>query len=103
MNNTSERPLVEWARRLQKSTPEPQALLRSMETYLLPLVRCALRSGTGQPVLVDWVKNQLPLFAPEAGPRSDTSGYAAPMARVLCERILERLDPRPQRETVLGP
>ena len=103
MSNTSERPLVEWAMRLQKNTPEPRMLLRSLEAHLLPLVRCALQSETGQPALVDWVKNQLPLFAPEAGPRCDTSRYAAPMARVLCERILERLSPQTRRETVLGP
>lgn len=53
---------------------------------LLPLIRCAIRSGVGQPRLVRWVRRHLP-------PQGDTE--AAPgMARLLSARLVQQLQAR---------
>lgn len=99
----AERPLVEWARRMQTTCPGNQQRLREkMEATLVPMIRCALRTGTGQPPLVNWVQHQLPLLGSDED-RGDPSRLATPLARVLCDRLLARLDPRPGRDTVVGP
>jgi hypothetical protein len=106
MLNTNERPpLLEWAQRLRNSCPssDPQGFRKALEATLLPMIRCALRNGTGQPPLVRWVQRQLPLPEQEAGARADPSRHAGPLARLLCERLMARLDPLPGRETVVGP
>ena|SRR5688572_8352970 len=97
----AERPLVEWARRFQTSCAgSPQHLREKMEALLVPMIRCALRTGLGQPPLVRWVHDQLPLMP--AGEQADPVRLAAPLARRLCDRLMDRLDPLPQRETVLS-
>jgi hypothetical protein len=93
-----ERPLVELARRFQTScSGDPRRLREQLRATLEPMIRCALRTGLGQPPLVRWVQNQLPLL--------DRGGedVAAPLAQALSERLMARLDPLPGRETVLGP
>jgi hypothetical protein len=100
----NERPLLEWARRLESSSGGgPNSLRQTLEATLVPMIRCALRNGTGQLNLVRWVQNQLPLLDPTAGPNPDPARYAGAMARVLCERLMERLEPPSGCETVVGP
>src|SRR5262245_6103883 len=98
----AERPLVEWAKQVQTTCPgSPQRLREKLEATLTPMIRCALRTGLGQPPLVDWIHQQLPLYGSgkEAG---DSSRLAAPLARVLSDRLIARLDPIHGRETVVG-
>lgn len=98
---TTERPLVEWARRFQTTCHgSPQHLREKMEATLLPMIRCALKSGLGQPTLVRWVRDH-------AGPQhavgaNDRLRLAAPLAAELCEHLMARLVPTAERETVLG-
>jgi hypothetical protein len=66
-----------------------------LEASLLPLIRCALRSGLGNPSLVRWVRRQAP-------GQTDPARAAPPLARILCDRLMERIDPLPARETVVG-
>jgi hypothetical protein len=104
MSNTNDRSLVEWARRLQANcAPGPHAFRQALEAKLLPMIRCALNTGLGQPPLVRWVESHLPLFDPRASEGPDRSHFAGPMARVLSQRIADRLDPLHGRETVVGP
>jgi hypothetical protein len=84
-------------RRLREDTP--QQFREALEASLLPMIRCALRSGIGHPHVVNWVRRQA-----EGNPHlsPDPARAAPPMARALCERLLARLDPLPSRETVMG-
>jgi hypothetical protein len=81
--------LLELARKMQRGLPAgPDALRATLEASLLPIVRVAMR-GIGHPHLVQWAREQAP-----AGP------LARDLARRLCDRLMERLDPLPARETV---
>jgi hypothetical protein len=82
----------------------PRALRETLEAGLLPLIRCAIRSGTGLPALVSWVRSNL---AAEPGGRADPARAAPFMARRLCAALLgpdAGADARPdaRRETVVG-
>lgn len=99
----AERPLVEWARRVQTTCSGPQHLREKLQATLEPMIRCALRSGLGQPPLVRWVQHRLPNFHKDSGDRSDLSRLAGPLARELCDCLLARLDPLSGRDTVVGP
>jgi hypothetical protein len=98
---TTDKSLFELAQRMRRGLPNnhPQRFREALEASLLPLIRCALRSGTGHPSVVHWVRQQVANGPP--GP-IDPVRAAPPLARVLCERLLERIDPLPARETVLG-
>jgi hypothetical protein len=81
------------ARQMQRGLPAgPEALRASLEASLLPIVRVAMR-GVGHPHLVRWAKEQGP--SPNGAPARD-------LARRLCDRLMERLDPVSGRETVAG-
>jgi len=94
--------LLDLARHVRRGLREntPERFREALEASLLPMIRCALRSGIGHPHLVSWVRHQAD-SNPQAPP--DPVRAAPPMARALCERLLERLDPLPGRETVAGP
>lgn len=80
--------LLALARRMQQGlAPDPAALRGALEDSLLPIVRVALR-GVGPPGLVNWAR--------EEGPGAP----ARDLARRLCDRLMERLDPLSARETV---
>src|SRR4051794_26970852 len=97
----AERSLTEWAKRFQGSGPsDPQHLRAKLEATLVPMIHCALKTGLGQPTLVRWVREQLPLMTPDQ--QRDPARVAGPLAGQLAERLMARLDPMPQRETVLG-
>jgi hypothetical protein len=100
--NCSDRPLVEFARRIQGDSNDPVIFRQRLEQTLEPMVRCALRSGVGQPVLVQFVEDQLSRIDSRARTRPDRISYAAPIARVLCDRLVNRLNPLHGRETVVG-
>jgi hypothetical protein len=79
------------------SQDNPRQFRATLEASLVPVIRRALRTGTGHPSLLRWVRAQLATAAERS---SDPSRAAAPMARLLCERLLARIDPLPGRETL---
>jgi hypothetical protein len=97
-------PLVDWARSLWAHCAGNRQLVRErLEYYLRPMIHCALRTGVGQPSLVNWVEYQVASVDPAVRARTDGVQFAAGLARVLSERLVTRLDPLPGRETVIGP
>jgi hypothetical protein len=96
----AERSLAEWARRFQGGTGGPQQLREKLERTLAPMIHCAIKTGLGQPTLLRWVRDELPLLADEQ--RRDPARLAGPLASRLAERLMARLDPLHQRETVPG-
>jgi hypothetical protein len=102
--NPSIEPLIDWARGLwARCAGNRQQVRETLEDTLRPMIRCALRSGAGQPYLVDWVQHQLSIVDPDVRARLDGVQFAARLARLLSERLVIRLDPLPGRETVIGP
>jgi hypothetical protein len=80
-----------------------QPASESLEVRLLPLVRLALRSGTGLPALVGWVHRSL--AALEDGLPPDPERTARGLTRLLCD-VLQRKaghEAGPRSDTVLGP
>jgi hypothetical protein len=81
---------------------------QSLEESLVPLVRCALRTGRGHPRLLGWLRRTLPSVPGphQAGMPVDPEVTAAPVARLLCRSLLQRLptsaDRAPALETVAG-
>jgi hypothetical protein len=76
----------------------------ALEARLLPLVRCALRSGRGLPKLVDWVQRSARALA-APGQSADPDRAAPSVARLLCARLAQQLQAQPARpayETVVG-
>jgi hypothetical protein len=89
------------------TAPERRA---SLEASLLPMVRCVLRTGRGNPRLVRWVQKTLPaVTGPRpAGQPVDPDREAVPMARLLCAALLQKMrghtdGARAALETVVGP
>jgi hypothetical protein len=78
---------------------------RSLEESLLPMVRCALRSGQGHPRLVRWVQKTLPVVP---GPHQDGQPVdpdltGPPLTRLLCRTLLrQQREPARALETVIG-
>src|SRR5262245_34401109 len=82
----------------------PERLRARVEESLVPMIRCALRSGRGAPALVQWVRRRLPEAAPAPRP-VDPARVAPEMARELCAALLRQLQARrasPAAETVVG-
>jgi hypothetical protein len=73
----------------------PHSLRETLEASLVPMIRCALRSGAGLPPLVQWVRRHQPVV-------TDPVRTAPAMARQLCARLLEHLQPRHAAETVVS-
>jgi hypothetical protein len=69
----------------------------ALEASLLPMVRCVLRTGRGNPRLVRWVQAALPAVASpqRPGPAVDPDQAAAPVARLLCRALLAQVRSRP--------
>jgi hypothetical protein len=86
----------------------PAERQRALEELLVPLVRCALRTGRGHPRLLGWVRRTLPAVPGphQAGLPVDPDVTAAPLARLLCRTLLQHLParagPAPALETVAG-
>jgi hypothetical protein len=100
--NPADKNLLNLAQHIRRGLPrdDAQGFRDALTINLLPMIRCALRSGVGHPHLVSWVRHQAannPMAAP------DPVRAAPPIARALAERLMERLDPLPGRETVAGP
>jgi hypothetical protein len=96
--NMPDNHLLELAQRMHHDYPDqPDRFRQALQANLLPMIRCALRAGIGHPSLVSWVRCHA---ACEPGESPDPVKAAPPMARVLCERMLERLYPLSGRETV---
>jgi hypothetical protein len=93
------------ASRMKCDPAAPHRFREDLERSLVPMIRCAIRSGTGLPPLVQWVKRHLPAQAARGEHRPSDLEWAAPsMARLLCDRLLEQIQPPAQaaRETVAG-
>ena len=93
------------ASRMKCDPAAPDRFRETLERSLVPLIRCAIRSGTGLPPLVQWVQRHLPAQAAQGPSRPSDMEWAAPsMARLLCDRLLEQMRPPAPaaRETVVG-
>jgi hypothetical protein len=77
-------------------------LREGLEATLLPMVRCAIRTGLGQPVVVNWVKHQLGSGRTDRPLHPDQLVEAVPLARKLSEIMLPFIDPVSGRETIVG-
>ena len=96
-----------WDQSLQAVTAQmrrgqavPPPVRAELEERLTPLIRCVLRSGTGAPALVQWVRRTLPHL-----PAAEPEQTAPRMARLLCAELFRRGAPgaaRPAAETVVG-
>jgi hypothetical protein len=81
----------------------------ALEADLVPMIRCVMRTGRGQPGIVAWVKRNLPAVAPSggAGQPADPEWAAPRMARLLCSQMLQKVRAEQTRmgtrETVVGP
>jgi hypothetical protein len=85
------------AERLGKGCPDNPGRLREvLEASLVPIIRVAIRSGTGLPGVVSWVRRHLP------EPDADPTRVAPALARQLCDRLMEQRRPSPGAETVVG-
>jgi hypothetical protein len=91
--------------------PEGSAAQRraALEASLVPMVRCVLRTGRGNPRLVRWVQQALPAVAGPQWPGQavDPDQAAGPVARLVCSAMLEQMRLRPDgagaaMETVVG-
>jgi hypothetical protein len=99
----------ELADRMHCPDGPPAERRAKLEETLLPMVRCALRTGRGHRHLVDWVQQTLPtLRGDEDGPAvQPPETVAGPMTRLLCQALLlHEMRTRPRhaaaKETVLG-
>jgi hypothetical protein len=80
-------------------------LREQLEASLVPMIRCALRTGRGVPAVVQWVRRNLSRLAAahEPGQQSPDPERTAPaLARLLCATLLEKHRPRPAFDTVVG-
>jgi hypothetical protein len=79
-----------------------------MEALFVPMIRVAMRTGRGQPVLVEWVTRNLPAVAASRhrDEKIDPEWAAPRMAQLLCSQMLQKVQAeRPwvgSRETVVG-
>jgi hypothetical protein len=87
------------AERWRLGGPDARPRLEAeLERTLVPMVRCALRSGAGLSPLVGWVRRHA-----ERLPEEDRS--APRLARLLCGELLRRARPEAigAMETLVGP
>jgi hypothetical protein len=87
------------AERWRLGGPDARPRLEAeLERTLVPMVRCALRSGAGLSPLVGWVRQRverLPSGEDRSAPR---------LARLLCGELLRRHQPAAGTfETIIGP
>ncbi len=84
----------------------PRRDREAMEASLVPIVRRVLRTGSGDPHLVQWIRTTLPQVEAgrdRTGPL-DPESAAPPLARLLCATMLRGRRARPvlARDTVVG-
>jgi len=92
------------ASRMKCDPAAPDRFRADLERSLVPLIRCAIRSGTGLPPLVQWVQRHLPEPGPGSHRPADLEWAAPSMARQLCDHLLGQMRPPAQatRDTVVG-
>jgi hypothetical protein len=85
------------ARRMYGEDSAAASNRETLEATLLPMIRCAMRTGRGAPPLVQWVKRNLPAVAPAArlGQAVDPEWAAPRMARLLSSRLLQEVQAEP--------
>jgi hypothetical protein len=74
---------------------------QELESRLVPLIRVAMRTGSGLPALVSWVRERVAELI-NAGERPDPSQAAPRFARLLCSGLIDGLPARPGQETLRG-
>ena len=93
--------LMSLARRIQQGDSQAQQPLRQeLEARLVPLIRCAMRSGSGLPALVKWVRGQLADLAPADSQPLDPRQVAPRFARLLCAGLVRDLPLRSNMDTI---
>lgn len=98
--------LQAFADRMRCGDAPPHRVREKLEASLVPIVRRVLRTGAGQPQLVQWVRKTLPQV--EAGQDHtrplDPEQAAPPLARLLCATLLRRPPARPAlaTDTIVG-
>lgn|SRR5579859_1861177 len=96
------------ARRIYGAYGEDVRDRATVEADLVPMIRCAMRTGRGQPSIVAWVKRNLPALAPSStdGQPVDPDWAAPRMARLMCAQMLRTVqaeqDRASTRETIVG-
>ena len=107
MNHTDDA-LQLLARRIYGAYGEDVRDRATLEADLVPMIRCAMRTGRGQPAIVDWVKRNLPTFVASgaSGQPVDPEWAAPRMARLMCAQMLRNVraeqDRTATRETIVG-
>ena len=96
-----------FAEQIGRGGESPLRIRERLEASLIPLVRRVLRTGAGMPQLVQWVQQTLPRV--QGGDNwtrpVDPERAAAPLARLLCTKLLHKQHARPSvgmLETVVG-
>ena len=94
------------ADRMRCGDASPHQVRERLEASLVPVVRRVLRTGTGQPQLVQWVRTTLPQVQSglDRTRPVDPERAAPPLARLLCATLLRRPAgrPAPVAETVVA-
>lgn len=83
--------------RQRVGTGTGEAFQAALENCLVPLVRVALVHGRGPQAILNWLDGETAKY-----PGLDRKNLARPLARTLGEHLLNRFDPLPSRETVVG-
>jgi hypothetical protein len=78
-----------------------QSLRQELEQRLVPLIRCALRTGAGLPALVKWVRSRVADLADSES--LDPRQAAARFARLFCANLEQGLPAFTAHDTIRGP
>jgi hypothetical protein len=76
------------AMRVRQGQAAPPGVRDDLEERLTPLIKCVLRTGTGVPALVQWVRRTLPQL-----PSASAEQTAPRMARLLCAELFRQGKP----------
>ena len=93
--------LLKLARRVQQGDLQArQPLRQELEERLVPLIRCAMRSGSGLPALVKWVRGRIADLTPAGAEPLDPRQAAPCFARLLCAGLVRDLPVRSAMDTI---
>jgi hypothetical protein len=80
----------------------PQHQRQAVENTLRPMIRCAIRTGLGVPMLVRWVRKTLPELtrAQPPGEPVDPDRVTPSLARMLCTTLVQQYQEQAEYPTV---